>query len=175
MCKLVKQGTMDQAQVIEILRSSSRICNASAPPADTNTLRLETTSSAEEIGCKTTESRRDSYSDIDIRPICRSILLRLSVLRDRISAAGEAILPPSRAIMGPPFVHALDFLHSLVLSAAASSAAAGAALGAASAAEDAEMEVYATAAGGCSRDGDGAARTRPHWPVTVVRRAVILV
>ncbi len=58
--------------------------------------------------------------------------------------------------MGPPFVPALDFLYSL-LSAAASSPATGAVI----AAEDAEMEAYAAAAGGGSRDGDFVARKRP--------------
>ena len=63
----------------------------------------------------------------DMRAHCSAVAERLAVLRDRILAAGKAALPPSRAVMGPPFVPALDFLRRLVLDAAEPAAAAAAA------------------------------------------------
>jgi hypothetical protein len=152
--KLVKQGTMDQTQVIQILRICSRIDKSSAA-VDADAARSQCS-----LPGDVAPALRDFEHDTDIRSICRSVLLRLAVLRDRISEAGEAVLPPSCAIMGPPFVPALDFLHSLVLGAAALSPSAGTAIGAASTAEDAEMEAYATAAGGGSRDTDAVEHKR---------------
>jgi hypothetical protein len=51
--------------------------------------------------------------------LCQEIELRLAALRDRICTAGQAKLPHSRAVMGPPFVPALDFLRDAVCSLAA--------------------------------------------------------
>ncbi len=53
---------------------------------------------------------------------CGGVATRLAALRDRIRANGTAVLPPSRAAMGPPFVPALDYLRRLVLDAAAADA-----------------------------------------------------
>jgi hypothetical protein len=164
---------MDREQALEILRASSRIGSASASAPIT----VDADTSP---GCGHTAARRpnetdrgsvaaccDSDRDAITRSICRGVLLRLAALRDRIRAAGRAVLPPSRAVMGPPFVPALDFLRGLVLDAAASNPAAGDANGAAAAADDAEMEAYAAAAsggGGGGESDDGArkrARTGP--------------
>ncbi len=65
--------------------------------------------------------------------LCQEVELRLATLRGRICAAGKAKLPHSRAVMGPPFVPALDFLRDAVRSLAVAAAAEAAAAAAAAA------------------------------------------
>ena len=113
---LVKEGTMSPVTTRQILERS-------------NACHLQ---------CRASESSTESDSDVvsaamrclenrDMRAHCSAVAERLAVLRDRILAAGKAALPPSRAVMGPPFVPALDFLRRLVLDAVEPAAAAAAA------------------------------------------------
>ncbi len=168
--KLVKQGTIDRKQVLEIiLKTSARIGVDAGASADAGP-------GASRIGphepaCDAAAARPDSHHHPDTGPICRAVQLRLAALRDRIRAAGTAVLPPSRAVMGPPFVPALEFLRQLVVDAAASSPAT---MTAASADKDASAAVAAAPASGphhaeapeayatvdCS-EGEGGARKRP--------------
>eukprot|EP00291_Cryptomonas_curvata_P007944 CAMPEP_0172181610 /NCGR_PEP_ID=MMETSP1050-20130122/17920_1 /TAXON_ID=233186 /ORGANISM="Cryptomonas curvata, Strain CCAP979/52" /LENGTH=114 /DNA_ID=CAMNT_0012854925 /DNA_START=379 /DNA_END=720 /DNA_ORIENTATION=- len=100
---------MNHAQATEIIQTCSRIASASAPAhADASPhvapLRLHQTD------LDAAAARHDPHHDVR-----RGVLRRLAALRDRISAAGAAVLPPSCAAMGPPFLPALDFLSTLIL------------------------------------------------------------
>ena len=93
-CQLVKQGKMSQVDVDQIV---ARCCQANT--------------------CAHPSVRPGT------RPLCAGVAARLAALRDRIRATGTALLPPSRAVLGPPFIPALDLLRSLVLDAGGSASA----------------------------------------------------
>ena len=114
-CRLVKQGTMRRSEVAEILfqESDSETSAFSLSQFDSTAYKFDI--------------HERSRGQTEKRDICNGVAARLAALRDRILAAGKAALPPSRAVMGPPFVPALDFLRRLVLDAAEPAAAAAAA------------------------------------------------
>ena len=126
--KLVKQGTMKPCEVVQILRCCSKSIRTRQPclnPARSDSCHSDSNAAVAHI-----------QLSLYMRSLCIGVAARLAALRDRILAAGKAALPPSRAVMGPPFVPALDFLRRLVLDAAEPAAAAAAAeIAAAAAAE----------------------------------------
>eukprot|EP00291_Cryptomonas_curvata_P002329 CAMPEP_0172203482 /NCGR_PEP_ID=MMETSP1050-20130122/31314_1 /TAXON_ID=233186 /ORGANISM="Cryptomonas curvata, Strain CCAP979/52" /LENGTH=339 /DNA_ID=CAMNT_0012881713 /DNA_START=302 /DNA_END=1321 /DNA_ORIENTATION=+ len=109
--KLVKQGTMDHAQAFEIIRRCPRI----GAPVHADVTHHDAPRPSREFVCAKAAAYCGSDHDPGIRPICCGVLLRLESLIDCISTTGAAILPPSCAAMGPPFLPALDFLSTLIL------------------------------------------------------------
>ena len=105
---LVKQGSVSPTEIVEHLQVQVLApCPAHGPQPDADD---------EDIAA----NRRltdPAASPVD-RHLCVCVAARLAALRDRIRACGSAVLPPSRAVMGPPFVPALEFLRGLVLDAA---------------------------------------------------------
>ena len=103
---------MQKSDVLHILQRCVQVANVEADPSDDHV--MSPCNSQEIFGSPSSAS---SNLSLDIRLLSASVADRLSALRDRIRADGRATLPPSRAVMGPPFVPALDFLRRLVLAA----------------------------------------------------------
>ena len=114
--KLVKQGTLKKENVVEILNSCSKCLLDS----------FNHRPSIRSNGSDSVSSAIDAAVSIGITfppgnsTLCGGVAARLAALRDRIRASGSVVLPPSRAVMGPPFVPALEFLRGLVLDASIS-------------------------------------------------------
>ena len=136
--KLVKQGTMKPCEVVQILRCCSKSIRTPAPgvhPRNDGDPARSDSCHSDDSNAAVAHIHPPHY----MRSLCIGVAARLAALRDRILAAGKAALPPSRAVMGPPFVPALDFLRRLVLDAVEPAAAAAAAeIAAAAAAVDSE-------------------------------------
>jgi hypothetical protein len=107
---LVKRGTLTLEDIEEYFRTHSQMhfCPAHGPQPE-----------ADDHDHSVPASPRpsDSPSNVVDQHLCICVAARLAALRDRIRANGTAVLPPSRAAMGPPFVPALDYLRGLVLDA----------------------------------------------------------
>lgn len=103
-CKLVEKGTIDKREVLDILKIVS---NKKDLLFETNT-----TNSSVNVNMASKESA-DLVSNLDA-DLSSSVLERLEMFGSRIRAAGKATLVPSRAVMGPPFAPALDFLRGVV-------------------------------------------------------------
>jgi hypothetical protein len=120
-CMMVKQGTIEHTQVIDIVLhfTSSMAPPFLRQPTSRTVSKASDLVEAEGLSC--------NLSDIQLhehRLLCAGIQSRLAALRERILASGKAVLRPSNAIMGPPFAPALDFLRNVVREVSASAAAA---------------------------------------------------
>ena len=127
-CMVVKQGTIERKQVIDIihhfsLSTADPFCEKAPTPPQALESKTSKHLGIEGSGCISPHTELH-----EIRLLCAGILSRLATLRERIHAYGKAVLRPSNAIMGPPFAPALDYLQGLVreisLSAAATEEAA---------------------------------------------------
>jgi hypothetical protein len=115
---LVKQGTIQHKQAVCIIMHFSR--STAAPSCDTISAPHEATKEADLVGAEA--SSPSAPTPERLRLLCAGILARLAALRERIQASGRAVLRPSNAIMGRPFVPALDFLRRVVSDVAAPAA-----------------------------------------------------
>jgi hypothetical protein len=115
-CRLVKTGTIEPSEVSEFLR------RCSAQNIDEINARLHFSRPQPIIpdtSTKSDTSMKNNDNSSGITELCGGVAALLATLRDCILTNGTAVLPPSRAAMGPPFVPALDYLRRLVLDAAA--------------------------------------------------------
>ena len=119
-CKLVECGTIDRCQVTGILDELLRSRKASKG----------NTSSSKPLNVQPSPSSTEPFSDAERHvqaEIYAGIQARLDALSQRIRTSGRASLPPSKAVMGPPFAPALDFLRGILRDIAAAGAPAGSA------------------------------------------------
>ena len=112
--KLEKQGKIKKSEVAEILqrcceRLPSRNLISSIDNAHCLDSKTRTAAAAVAAHCRLQPG---------VSSLCGGVAARLASLRDRIKTSGSAILQPSTAIMGAPFIPALDFLRTLVLDVA---------------------------------------------------------
>ena len=105
-CKLVEKGTIEKRDAVHIL---DMVSTKRDPLFESNTN-------------KTLLIVGDNHSTSTIRvdaALCSGVLDRLEMFSNRIRSSGKAILPPSKAVMGPPFAPALDFLREVIREAIA--------------------------------------------------------
>ncbi len=119
-CMMVKHGTIEQKQVIDIVRHyssspSTPFCDSTPTPAPHEKSKM-----AEHTEANGSRGSLPHLGLYENRLLYAGIQSRLAALRDRIHASGKAVLRPSNAIMGPPFAPALAFLRGVVRDVAAS-------------------------------------------------------
>ena len=119
-CRLVKQTTICLFEVSEILQrlwKSLQQCNHYSTTCSQHS--SQTQPEAYNTSIAPIPSHPQSCTQPGFYALCSGVAARLAALCDHIRLNGTAVLPPSRAVMGPPFVPALQFLRGLVLQAAA--------------------------------------------------------
>ena len=110
---LVKKGTMSVKEARQVLEQSCSCGSLKSICSDPPRRR----SDASESDCDITAATIICSMQADIAALSIEVAGRLKALCDRIRSRGKASLPTSRAVMGPSFVPALDFLRSLILDA----------------------------------------------------------
>mmetsp|Transcript_31528 Transcript_31528/g.65964 ORF Transcript_31528/g.65964 Transcript_31528/m.65964 type:complete len:254 (-) Transcript_31528:67-828(-) len=113
-CMMVKQGSIEPKQVIDIVRHFSS--STAAPSCNPTPKPHEAFQIAEAGEFSHTSSHLKLHEH---QMLCAGIQSRLAALRERIHTCGKAVLRPSNAIMGQPFAPALDFLRGVVRDVAA--------------------------------------------------------
>lgn len=106
--KLVKQGTMTIQETRHLLEKSC-CCGMDA---DDFSRRCVNSS---ESDCDVIAAIVLCGMQADISALSHDVASRLASLHERIRRCGKAVLPTSKAVMGPAFLPALEYLRGLVL------------------------------------------------------------